>query len=391
MKIIIKPNFWGVGLDIIELDLQNIVDLLTPRTRLPFKKISNRLDSIISLVIKTLGENRYTEGPSSGGWAKDFGDRYFNEMYPDGLPNDLMRYPDTISGTAASLDALKCLFDATKTNQSLETKMFFNKIFKEARIYLKIRCSDGEAGLYMTTAGEEGVIAKNLRHTAAASLAWFRVQGGEEILLSLLSALVKKLKNGHSYTLERGYSIGCILGALYLTRDSNIVRPHIPITDKHLDAIIGSAECSLLNRFNDDYCLWDLDNDKPSRLSIWCTLWILKWAFALGYSKNLNIRSMYKSVIFNMINHWTQQINNTEGIPMIPGGSPDISATSLLLESIRLGPLSKDKSMKWHITKMTDFLVDYGDNSKYLVHNYSWAQSNLITALLADSAWDIYS
>lgn len=388
MKLQIKPNLWGVGLDILEIDLSSISNLFYNETNLPKEIYDDRMINLIDNTLNVIAKDRYSEGSSAGGWGKDYWDRYYDDMYPNGLPSDLRKNPDSITWTAVVLDSLRCISDSSSVTNDKFSKDFFDKIFSGTRSYLASRFSDGEAGLRVSTAGGEHIVAKNLRHTATSSFAWFRLKGDEGKFIKLISNIIKKLIGGYPYSKERGVSVACILGSLYLAKYSNH-RESINLSDKELDQIISEAELALYKRYNFEYSFWDISSNSKNRQCIWYSLWILKFAFALSESNNPKILNMYNSAIEKLIKLLVKMPDGSKGIPLFLDGQPDIGSTCILLELIRFSPIKNDRKIKRIIKNIYYFIIKHGNDKKYLVNTYSWTRANLITALIAKKQWGL--
>ncbi len=174
-----------------------------------------------------------------------------------------------------------------------------------------------------------------------------------------------------------------------MARYTDIIKAQIGISDQQLNSIIGEAEFVLLRHFDSNECLWDTKNKELRELRIWNALWILKFGFALGYSSDSSIFSMYERAIDKLLSMLICLDDKSEAIPMKYGAPPDVGATSLLLEIMRFSPLKENRKYLKHIKKMASFLIKHGFNEKYLKYSFSWSRANVITSLLAKSPWGI--
>jgi hypothetical protein len=339
----------------------------------------------VASVLNYVAANRYLDGPAKGGWGKDYWDRYFDEMYPEGLPQDLVRARDSISWTAVVLDALRCIRPVVDQSRAYAARELFDRLFSDARDYLRRRYDQGQSGPYLSTTAGEGIVAKNVRHTASAVFAWYRAGGGGAIIADSLTGLVGLLAGGYDYRVHRAMSIAPIIGSLYLARYSDDLRLQVSVSSEQLDAAIGGAESALLARFDATQGLWDIRSGSRDRLGYWNALWILKFAFGLGYSDNHAVRRMSTTVLDRFLTR-AIPVGDGVGIPLTSEGIPDIGATALLLEALRFAPGGEHQG---HAAALADFVLDHHREPRFLQHSYSWSRANVVSALLADGPWGI--
>jgi hypothetical protein len=379
-KLIIKlpllPPFVEVKKE-IDFPLSLISDFFSHKAKLPDPAAWTALTQ---LAVQFVLDDMHTKGRIQGGWGKSYAHRYLNLTYPNGVPDDASRQPDSPSGTAMVIQGF---FDLLETEQLLDgkSKEAILTCLNASAKYLEDRYNPktGELGLLSVLSSGDSSIAYNIRHTAMSIRAWRRLPGQYNRLVGSCTNIIDSA-NERTLENERSITVAAILSALLWIKSNDALERGIPNTHR-IPFLCKKAETALIKQWSHGYGGW-IDPQNPEASVNWYTAFVIRECEMNSGDLGDDLRQQIKMARNGLFDKIVIADNGGTGLPYANGKVPDLGMSCMLFEMLTRSGIHKIE--KQHYQNICKFILAVGsarDNARFTKDTYPWTLVSLFSAL----------
>src|SRR5258708_12874176 len=163
--VISSPSIGGISVKYeIELPVVQMMDVLR---RKPEIHDADAWFGAVRFALRFVFDDMHTTGEVKGGWGQSYADRYMRQTYPNGAPHDIVRQPDSPSGTAMVVEGLSDLL-AVDDLLDGNIRELIAVCMRETGAYLRARTNPetGASGVITRLSEGDSAPAFDVRHTA---------------------------------------------------------------------------------------------------------------------------------------------------------------------------------------------------------------------------------